>query len=501
MKKKRVLNNQKGAIAVIFAFLIVVLIGFIALSIDAGRWYAAREKAQEACDAAVLSGIQAFGSANWQSLAEDVAKENFPQGYLGFLRSTDDINIVGKSISGAPRVEGTVCATADTFFGGLIGIDTVNVCASCAAGRESLEIMLIIDRSDSMKGDPLTDIKAAAQSFVDNFAETQGVDSMGLITFATGVTVPFDLQNNFVAGIKGKIGNIVPGDFGTNMEDALDQADDDKKRNDDATTTFTKYAWNIPQSERAKQFLILFTDGKPTSFRGDFTRNDSTYDGVIPDPKGASWSEHHEGVDVCPLPVDEEGKPIYEVYNVGYLHDPYAGDSIGVDFMPTGDGLPVAQTDCKWDCGGNYVPYKNTKWHVFDPVWNDEYGEDEDDYSIDYYCVPSLCDSGGVPPCCNSPYCNVSSLKLEDYVRDIADPSNAVSGKMTIYHAGKLKEQGIIIYCIGIDGAGIVAAEPREFLKKIATTEDHYYEDPTDGDLTKILNDITSAIKGQVHLL
>ena len=446
MKKKRVLNNQKGAIAVIFAFLIVVLIGFIALSIDAGRWYAAREKAQEACDAAVLSGIQAFGSANWQSLAEDVAKENFPQGYLGFLRSTDDINIVGKSISGAPRVEGTVCATADTFFGGLIGIDTVNVCASCAAGRESLEIMLIIDRSDSMKGDPLTDIKAAAQSFVDNFAETQGVDSMSLITCATGVTVPFDLQNNFVAGIKGKIGNIVPGDFGTNMEDALDQADDDKKRNDDATTTFTKYAWNIPQSERAKQFLILFTDGKPTSFRGDFTRDDNPpYDAVIPDPKGASWNE-------------------------GHLRDPYTDDSIGVDFMPTGDGK---KSEDESACG-----CKTTKWHVFDPVWNNEYGEDENDYSIDGYSFP---------------YCNIPEGTLKGYVLDTAE-------KMTIYHARKLKEQGITIYCIGV-GDNVDGV----FLEKIAntaTTEDHYYyEVPTDGDLTKILNDITSAIKGQVHLL
>ena len=71
---------------------------------------------------------------------------------------------------------------------------------------------------------------------------------------------------------------------------------------------------------------------------------------------------------------------------------------------------------------------------------------------------------------------------------------------MTIYHARKLKEQGITIYCIGV-GDNVDGV----FLEKIAntaTTEDHYYyEVPTDGDLTKILNDITSAIKGQVHLL
>lgn len=521
MKKKRILNNPRGAIAVIFVILLVVLIGFTALGFDAGRWYAARAKAQEACDAAVLAGIQAYGITNWKSLAEDVARENFPQGYLGFHRDTDDISIVGTVISGEPRVDANVSATADTFFGGFIGIDTVEVCVSCAAGRVPLEIMLVLDRSRSMRGQ-LTDLKDAAQSFVDNFAETQEVDKMGLIIYATGVKVPFALQNDFVDGIKEQIGFIAvgssPGDADTNMEDALDQADDDKKRNGDATTTFTKYAWDVPQSERAKQFLIFFTDGWPKAFRGPFTRDGITYDGVIPNPGADSWREHYEGVDVC-----EDGGSPDEVKNRGWLHDPYTGNNrvknhidpdtcmkvfggdYSVCFLPTGDGNSTdgnstEVTQCKWDCKyGNYTPYENTRWHVFgteacsESIYNSEYDECEDDYSIDEYCTGNYCPSDGLPPCCDFPYCNVSEFDLiyigtPPYVLDTAK-------KMTKYHAGKLKEQGIIIYCIGLGNVD------RTFLEEIATAPENYHGTPTTDDLTSIFNEIASEITQQVYLL
>jgi hypothetical protein len=550
MKKKRILNNPKGAVAVIFVLLLVVLIGFTALGFDAGRWYAAKAKAQEACDAAVLAGIQAYGITNWKPLAEDMARENFPQGYLGFYRDTNGINIVDKtSLVGTPRIEGTIRASAETFFGNFVGINTADVCVSCAAGRTPLEIMLVLDRSNSI-GTGLVNLKNAAKSFVNHFKETQELDKIGLITFSTGVQVPFDLQNNFIDGeIYTAINDITLGTNGnvdTNIEDALDQADDDKKRNGDATTTFTKYAWDVPQSKRAKQFLIFLTDGRPCAFRGPFTRNGITYDAVIPAPNNhLTWGEYGkdkgEGqVDVCP---GLDGNPYLdggnEVRNRGWLHDPYTGenkvnnyvdpntgvkvfvpyDKGEVCFGPTGDGLPKdglpedELTQCKWDCSATNEPnnpayhvtgkpeyelgYENTRWHVFDPLWNDEYGEYEDDYSIDGYCSSEWC-LGGLPPnCCDSPYCDINTWQLgKFYVANRDDPSLAVAGKMTLYHARKLKEEGVIIYCIGL-GTAINSG----FLKKIANTDDQYKECPDDGDLTTTFNEIADAIKKQVNLL
>ncbi|MEA1867384.1 MAG: VWA domain-containing protein [Thermodesulfobacteriota bacterium] len=553
MKKKRILNNPKGAVAVIFVLLLVVLIGFTALGFDAGRWYAAKAKAQEACDAAVLAGMQAYGITNWKPLAEDVARENFPQGYLGFHRDTDGIAIVDKSSAGMPKIGGTIRASAETFFGNFVGINTADVCVSCAAGRTPLEIMLVLDRSYSMKSS-LSNLKNAAKSFVNHFVETQEVDRMGLIIFSTGVQVPLDLQNNFVSGMIGAINGLelgTEGDHDTNMEDALDQADDDQKRNGDSATTFTKYAEDVPKSQRATQFLIFFTDGRPDAFRCPFTRNGITYDAVIPSPNNpTTWREfglkgNTEGLtDVCP---GLDGNPHLadgnEVCNRGWLHDPFTGEHkvknhIDIDpntgervfyldvngtsvyFGPTGDGLPKdglpedELTQCKWDCSDTNEPnnsvyhvtgepvyrlrYKNTRWHVFDPLWNDEYGEYEDDYSIDAYCSSGWC-FGGLPSnCCDSPYCNINvdnSFLKASYVVDQDDPSLGVAGKMTLYHARKLKEEGIIIYCIGL---GTVNSG---FLKNIADTDDQYKECPDDGDLTMTFNEIADAIKKQVHLL
>jgi hypothetical protein len=233
-----------------------------------------------------------------------VARENFHQGYLGYQLSRNDI--VGVSVSGEPRVEATICATGETFFARIFGIDTAEVCCACAAGRVPLEIILVLDRSSSMHGQTINDLKAAANSFVDHFEATQDVDRMGLITFATGVKVIFPLQNNFITnGIKDKIGEVAVessgtfyyggagsmscqlGDVDTNMEDALDQADDDTERNGSPTTTFTDQS-GIPGNQRVKQFLVFFTDGRPTSFKGKFTRymNGVKYDdyAVIPGP-------------------------------------------------------------------------------------------------------------------------------------------------------------------------------------------------------------------------
>ena len=168
------------------------------------------------------------------------------------------------------------------------------------------------------------------------------------------------------------------------------------------------------------------------------------------------------------------------------------GTRVNVCFLPTGDGEPISVTQCKWDCpGGNDTPYENTKWPMFDPLWNSEYGENEDDYSIDDYCDPSLCDvphPGGLPPCCNSPYCNITETELTSYVISTAE-------KMTKYHARKLKEQGIIIYTLGYGYVNDV------FLEEIATAKENYYKVPTSNDLTSLFNKIATETKKYVHLV
>jgi hypothetical protein len=194
-------------------------------------------------------------------------------------------------------------------------------------------------------------------------------------------------------------------------------------------------------------------------------------------------------VDICDYGYYDPYLP----YNMGWLHDPWTGLPIGIDFIPTGDGRPVATTTCKWDCDGTDVPYETTRWHMFDPVPNDEYGGYEDDYSI----------GGGY----SSPYCNVSEgdLKLDPAAGGLGYVINT-SKQMARYHARKLKEQDIIIYCIGfwpIPSSWF--GEP--LLRDIssydpARPEEEYYYYGADGSgLASAFNHVAMEIKKYVYLV
>ena len=99
---------------------------------------------------------------------------------------------------------------------------------------------------------------------------------MGLITFATGVTVAHRLSTYFVNDMTTKINamNALTGKRDvTNAEDSIDRSDNQ------AAGGFTDQT-GVPGDQRVQQYLIFFTDGNPNAFRGTFTYNGRQYDAV-----------------------------------------------------------------------------------------------------------------------------------------------------------------------------------------------------------------------------
>jgi hypothetical protein len=90
MKKHRLflyLNNQQGVSAVIIAICLIMLVGFIALAIDVGHLYVARNELQNAADAGALAGAMELFTAdmtainpNANQIANDVAISNIADG-------------------------------------------------------------------------------------------------------------------------------------------------------------------------------------------------------------------------------------------------------------------------------------------------------------------------------------------------------------------------------------------------------------------------------------
>ena len=148
------------------------------------------------------------------------------------------------------------------------GVEYVPTSAAGIAQKNNVEIMLVLDRSGSMAGSPLSDLKTAARAFLGYYEDTQDEDRIGLVTFATGVSLrPPD--TNFFTPITNSI-NAMVATGATNAEDALARAG---AALPDQT--------GVPAANRMQQFIIFFTDGRPTAFRSTFRRNNQLYDRVV----------------------------------------------------------------------------------------------------------------------------------------------------------------------------------------------------------------------------
>jgi hypothetical protein len=411
MEKKRVSDSQSGATLVSLVLLLFLLLGFMALAVDAGRWYLTRAELSKAVDAAALVGARNISNPQVGGLVDQVARANFGLGNI------DEISV--ESSGGRFFVEAKV--NSPSWFARLFGIDSILVKNQGAAVQRQVEIMMILDRSGSMRWQPWEDLKVAAKGFLDFFKGTQGRDKIGLITFATGVTVDFPLGHDFVNPIKAAIDSItIPDeddpstDHDTNMEDAIDQSDDAEDRLGNIATTFTNPD-DFPQGQEVSQFLIFFSDGVATSFRGSFTRNGVLIpSAVVPNGWNKAWP---------------------------YLQHPYWGESIGVECVPTGDGLG-----------------ETTKWDVF---W----------------------ERGPVPG-----YTEIDDIPKADLVTYVYDEA----AEMAIEHAQELKDNGIIIYSIGL-GNDV----DQGLLRAIASDPDdeHYHYAPDSDQLEAIFNTIASKIR------
>jgi len=311
---------------ILFGLTLMILVGFLALGIEVGRWFLVRAELWKAVDAASLMGARNISNphVNVNDLAREVAFENFTPGHLGTPRyGIGSVEFQSAIIeNNKVRVSGTVSSvtTLVRFF----GIDLVATSSLGTAQKNEVEIMLDLDRSGSMEGRPIADLKAAAITFLGFFEETQDRDKVGLISFATSVRVDRPLGTNFVAPMRTAI-NAMAAVGATNAEDSLAQAG--------GASSFTDQS-GVPGDRRLQQYLIFFSDGNPTAFRGNFRYNGNDYDAVV---CGTGQT--------CATVYNQLGRTNTETW-------------LDIDPSETGDGRTRGQTRCsRWP---------NTKWYVLD---------------------------------------------------------------------------------------------------------------------------------------
>jgi len=445
----RNVDSQRGAVMAAFVLLLLMLFGFAALAIEAGRWYAIKVELSKAVDAAALAAAKNISNpyVDLEDLVDEVGRENFTPGLLGSLPGSLSFTMT-RPDEHKVAVIGSVAT--DTIMAQMFGIDTITVSSSGVGEKNKVEIMLVLDRSGSMSG-PMSRPTTAASSFVDFFADTQAEDKMGLVTYATGVVVNAPLSTNFVSNIKSKINaiSIDDVDLYTNMEDALDQCDDDTARNGSATTTLTDQT-GVPGDQRVLQYIVFFTDGNTTACRGNYI--DSNGDTVI--AKFRRNGVDYDGVLVGQSSTDGD-----------YLYHPYTGQALtasgtNVRSLPTGDGKPTSTTACKSFGRG----YANSRWSVFEHYALSGHGVEE-------------CKIGGS-----------NNMNSNGVIRKYV---TATGDQMARDHADVLKSKHIKIYVIGLgsvdeDALTDMASDP---------DEDYYFYAPSSDKLEAIFKRIAKEIK------
>lgn len=428
--------DERGAFAVIFALVLILLLGFTALGIEAGRWYLVRAELAKGVDAGALVAAKNISNpyVDPVAIAREFGEENFRAGYIDTPGSgAGQVRFSAQMLAeNRVSVRGDVDAMAQ--LARLFGVNTIPVSVTGVAQRREVEIMLILDRSGSMAGTKMTDLKRAANSFLDFFVETQAEDRVGLISFATTVTVDRPLGSDFVAPMRTAI-NAMSAVGATNTEDAIDQAD--------GPSGFTDQS-GLPGDRRVQQFAVFFSDGMPTALRERFRWDGQDYDGVA---YGVGSSGHAN--------CRTSDYPYMQVYN--QLHRPTGTNSFYPNVNPatTGDGRRTSGSNATSCCCPRYL---NTKWYLFDSM-----------------PVP------GYP----AERCSIPMNRLLPHFCD-------ATRQLALQNAQILKNKGIRVYAVGLGSSTEI--DPN-FIRSLSSGENYAYIAPTSSELEAIFIRIARDIK------
>jgi len=207
---KKLTSNQSGATALMFALLLIPLLGMVGLAIDTARAYSVKLRLQEAIDSAALAGAKnvTLPATERDAMIQGYFRANWRDGLMGtgtpVLTPTPDPD--NRRVTIRAEVE------MPTIFMRLFGTPSVTVgtLTASVSGNTSLEVAIALDNTASMRalsgGTRRIDaMKTAATNFVNNIYTVNGtveneVENMwvSLIPFTSMVNVG-NQHTNFLA--------------------------------------------------------------------------------------------------------------------------------------------------------------------------------------------------------------------------------------------------------------------------------------------------------------
>lgn len=167
---QRFRRDRSGAIAIIFALTLTVLIAIVGGAVDYASWSAAKRQTTHAMDAAVLAAGRALQLGKSEAEAIQAATEYYNQNKSNRL----DVDAVTFTVeNNGTEVVAVSNSTVRTPLLSLAGIEHLDVkglarsvLASGSNSGSDVEISLMLDATGSMSGSKMDDLKLAAKDLV-----------------------------------------------------------------------------------------------------------------------------------------------------------------------------------------------------------------------------------------------------------------------------------------------------------------------------------------------
>ena len=121
------IKNEDGAVMILVAILMVVLLSMTTLAMDMGLAYFQRQRLQNACDAAALAGSQYLPNS---STAEKYAREYFSANF------DQPCEVVVNVTDSNTRIRVSAKAGISTIFGKVLGAEKIDIATNAAAGKK-----------------------------------------------------------------------------------------------------------------------------------------------------------------------------------------------------------------------------------------------------------------------------------------------------------------------------------------------------------------------------
>jgi Flp pilus assembly protein TadG len=276
--------RQHGAVAIMMAVTMLVLLAVVGLVVDAGLAYLVKARLNAAVDSAALAAARAVPEGNNQ--AEQIA--NAQKASANFFSA----NISPNYMLSQPKL----LATSIAFNAGMVTIDvraeapmpvsvmqvmgftSLTPTASAQTIRRDLDMALVVDTSGSLSGSGPA-VRASAKSFLNKFNLSQ--DRVALIHFAAGAEIDDAIK---------------PLARGFDRASMLKHVDG---FNFSGGTSSVEGMWNArnqlnsiaPLNRSTLRVIVFFSDGAPTGMGGNFEFKDGS---------------------VCPAgSIDETGNGLY----------------------------------------------------------------------------------------------------------------------------------------------------------------------------------------------